>query len=155
MNRISGPLLDRIDIHVEVASVKFRELTDKRLGESSNAILERVESARKIQRERFIPSSANPSRGKHLATAGESQPVTLSNAQMSTPEIRTHCALDRTSMLMMENAMKCLGFSARAFDRILKVSRTIADLDGSEKIQSHHLAESIQYRALDRGNLGG
>ncbi len=132
MNKLSGPLLDRIDIHIEVPKVEFEQLADKRKGEKSEDIRNRVLNARKIQTERF--SNENLSY----------------NAQMGPKEIEKFCALDDSSLILIKNAMEKLNLSARAFDRILKVSRTIADLDNSENIQSPHIAEAIQYRSLDR-----
>jgi len=132
MNKLSGPLLDRIDIHIEVPKVEFEQLADKRKGEKSEDIRNRVLNARKIQTERF--SNENLSY----------------NAQMGPKEIEKFCALDDASLILIKNAMEKLNLSARAFDRILKVSRTIADLDNSENIQSPHIAEAIQYRSLDR-----
>ena len=131
--RVSGPLLDRIDIHIEVPTLAYDDLANKQDGESSAQIRQRVNVARQRQLERF---------------AGE----LFCNAQMSTRHIRRHCALDATGQALLEKAMARLGLSARAYDRILKVARTIADL-ADAPIQSQHLAEAIQYRALDRGGL--
>ncbi|MFQ6606528.1 MAG: YifB family Mg chelatase-like AAA ATPase [Fidelibacterota bacterium] len=133
MSRISGPLLDRIDIHVEVPAVPFTDLAEKQSGERSEQVKARVQQARKIQLERFA------------ATEG-----LFANAQMETQELQTYCQLDKTSADLLKNAMEKLGLSARAYDRILKVSRTIADLEGAPSIQAHHLSEAIQYRSLDR-----
>ncbi len=127
-NRISGPLLDRIDIHIEVPSVKYKEMAGEATGESSEKIRGRVEYARVIQRERF----------EHP------------NARMSPKEIKVHCRLDEDSQELLKMAMTELNLSARAYDRILKVARTIADLDHSEAIQTQHIQEAIQYRSLDR-----
>jgi len=134
VGRISGPLLDRIDIHIDVPAVKFRELTgDTPLdAEDSATIRRRVISARDRQRERF---------------AGDG---IFSNAAMTPRLIRTHCRIDSESEAMLERAMTRLGLSARAYDRILKVSRTIADLDDSDDIKSDHVAEAVHYRSLDR-----
>jgi len=132
--KISGPLLDRIDIHLDVGPVKYRELTDERLGESTNLIRKRVENARVIQHERF----------------GETREGVCSNAMMSPCEIQQCCKLDRESQRMMELSMERLGLSARAYHRILKLARTIADLDRSMQIRAYHLAEAIQYRSMDR-----
>ena len=138
LSKISGPLLDRIDIHIEVTPVPFDKLTETRKGESSIEIRKRVTSAREIQSKRFF--------------AFESIHY---NAQMSTKQIREFCALDDTSLQLLKTAMERLNLSARAFDRILKVSRTIADLEDSEIVNSNHIAEAIQYRSLDRdGWLG-
>lgn len=137
-NKISGPLLDRIDIHIEVTPVPFEKLSDQQKAESSSHIRERVTLAREIQRQRFEPFEAI-----HY------------NAQMTTKQLRTFCGLDDDSLQLLRLAMQRLNLSARAYDRILKVSRTIADLDHSENIQSQHVAEAIQYRSLDReGWLG-
>ena len=126
--RISGPLLDRIDIHVEVPRVEYDKLADDRLGEPSAAIRGRVEAARAIQRQRFA--------GTTLAC----------NADMGPAEVREFCRLDDAGKSLLRAAMTQLGMSARAFHRILKLSRTIADLEGSADIKTYHLAEAIQYR---------
>jgi len=130
--RISGPLLDRIDIHIEVPRVEYEKLSDARLGEPSTVIQARVEAARQCQRERFSRSN-NP----NGATC---------NADMSLAEVREHCALDDNSSSLMRTAMAQFQLSARAYHRILKLARTIADLAGSASIQPHHLAEALQYR---------
>lgn len=132
-NKISGPLLDRIDIHVEAPAVEFRELGSTTPAESSAVIRERVVGAREVQSRRFAGSQR-----------------CRSNAEMSHAQIRRHCALDASSTEMLRQAMEALSLSARAYDRILKVARTIADLAGSEGIAAPHLAEAIQYRTLDR-----
>ncbi|MBQ2539849.1 MAG: YifB family Mg chelatase-like AAA ATPase [Bacteroidales bacterium] len=137
MNKISGPLLDRIDIQIEVIPVPFSELSVKQPGESSAVIRERVIAARKIQEERFKDCP-----GVHC------------NAQMGTKLFRQHCALDSKCQEMMRLAMDRLGLSARAYDRVLKVARTIADLDNSPNIVSDHLAEALTYRSLDRDSWG-
>lgn len=131
--RVSGPLLDRIDIHIEVPALAYDDLANKQSGEDSAHILQRVNAARQRQLDRF---------------AGE----LFCNAQMNTRHIRRHCSLDDTGQALLEKAMARLGLSARAYDRILKVARTIADL-ADAPIQSQHLAEAIQYRALDRSGL--
>ena len=138
LNRISGPLLDRIDIHIEVVPVPFEKLSDKRTGESSAIIRERVTAARIIQEERF-----------------KEFPEIHCNAQMSSSQIRKYCYINPGGQLLLKNAMEKLGLSARAYDRILKVSRTIADLDKSTDIKNEHLAEAIQYRSLDRDSWAG
>lgn len=138
LNRISGPLLDRIDLHIEVVPVSFDELQQKSETEKSTNIRDRVIKGRKFQEERFAESTEI-----HC------------NAQMSTRQIRKHCVLNKASSELIKNAMEKLGLSARAYDRILKVSRTIADLEGSCDIQSHHLAEAIQFRSLDRDGWAG
>ena len=130
--RISGPLLDRIDIHVEVPAVRYRDLTARETGEPSAAIKARIERAREIQKRRF---------------AGDE---TLFNAHLSNRQIRTICTIDEDSRQLIEMAVDRLGLSARAHTRILKVARTIADLEGLPEIRSSHVAEAIQYRSLDR-----
>jgi magnesium chelatase family protein len=137
LSKISGPLFDRIDIHVEVIPVPFRELSDARPAEKSEVIRARVIEARQIQQKRFAE-----------------MPGIYCNAQMSVKILRKFCQLDETSNLLLKNAMDKLGLSARAFDRILKVSRTIADIDKQPHIRAEHLAEAIQYRSLDRDNWG-
>ena len=138
LSKVSGPLLDRIDIHVEVTPVPFDKLSDDRSGELSKVIRERVIKARNIQTIRF----------NDLETI-------FYNAQMGVKQIRQFCKLNDTSIKLLKSAMKQLNLSARAYDRILKVSRTIADLEGSENILSEHISEAIQYRSLDReGWLG-
>ena len=126
--RISGPLLDRIDIHVEVPRVPFEKLSSKRSGEPSATVRERVEIARAVQRERFDDLNLR------------------SNSDMGPAEIRLFCALDPTSTNLLKTAMQQLQLSARAYHRILKLSRTIADLAGEADIQTPHVAEAIQYR---------
>jgi len=133
LGRISGPLLDRIDLHVEVPQVKFREIAGDRTGETSAQIRERVVAARQRQHERF----------KH-------KPKITCNARMGTRELKQFCELDEATKELLKNAMADLNLSARAYDRILKVARTIADLAGSEKILNDHVSEAIQYRSLDR-----
>jgi magnesium chelatase family protein len=131
--KISGPLLDRIDLQIEVPALTPEEITAAAAGEASSAIRERVESARQIQRERFRRSGAQ------------------SNGEMSTRQLRRHCELDAPSRRLIEQALARLGLSARAYDRVLKVARTIADLAGCERLESSHVAEAVHYRALDRG----
>ena len=132
--RISGPLLDRIDIHIEVPRVDHLKLTDARLGEGSETIRARVERAREIQRRRF-------------AGAAQGGPVeSRANADMRPAEVRQHCKLDDAGLSLVRSAMAQLQLSARAFHRILKLARTIADLAGVESIQPAHVAEAIQYR---------
>jgi magnesium chelatase family protein len=133
INRISGPLLDRIDIHIEVVPVPFNKLSDKRSSEKSSEVRSRVSLARKIQEDRF-----NGSQNIHC------------NAQMSNVHLRQFCTINSEGELLLKNAMEKIGLSARAYDRILKVARTIADLESSTYIQPVHLAEAIQYRSLDR-----
>ena len=131
--RVSGPLLDRIDIHIEVPAVRYKELSAARAGESSEEIRKRVNSARDIQRERFT------GKGIHC------------NSQMSSRHIKKYCVIREDADRLLESAVDRLGLSARAFTRILKVARTIADLDKCEDIEARHVAEAIQYRSLDRG----
>ncbi len=138
LNKISGPLLDRIDIHIEVVPVPFKKLADTRLSENSETIRKRVVKAREIQTERFKNSTK-----------------VYSNAQMNSKQIRAYCVLNEEGKTLLKNAMEKLGLSARAYDRILKVARTIADLENSKHIATNHLAEAIQYRSLDRENWGG
>ena len=135
MNKISGPLLDRIDIHCEVAVVPFKQLSQMRPGESSAVIRERVIKARQIQEVRF-----KDYKGVHC------------NAQMSEKMIHLFAEPDEQSIDMLRMAMERLSLSARAYSRILKVARTIADLEGSERVQNRHIAEAIGYRSLDRGD---
>lgn len=138
LSKISGPLLDRIDIHIEVTPVPFDKLSDNRKAESSSSIRERVTKAREVQTARFA----------------DNEKVNY-NAQMNTKQIREFCELEENSKELLKSAMERLNLSARAYDRILKVSRTIADLENSENVLSHHIAEAIQYRSLDRdGWLG-
>ena len=133
LGRISGPLLDSIDLHVEVPQVKFREISSEQTGEDSAAIRERVVEARKRQQARFAR-----------------KPAITCNARMGPRELKAHCALERRPRNCLKFAMTDLNLSARAYDRILKVARTIADLAGAEKITSDHISEAIQYRSLDR-----
>lgn len=138
LNKISGPLLDRIDLHIEVTPVPFDKLSEERRGESSVSIRKRVTKARELQTERF---------------AGDAN--IHYNAQMSGKHIREFCKIDEASKTLLKNAMERLNLSARAYDRILKVSRTIADIEGNEQITGEHISEAIQYRSLDRdGWLG-
>jgi magnesium chelatase family protein len=133
LGRVSGPLLDRIDLHVEVPAVKFQEITGTRGGETSGQILERVMAARKRQLGRF---------------AG--RPRVTCNARMGSRELKAFCTLDERTLELLKFAMEDLRLSARAYDRILKVARTIADLAGSEGISADHVGEAVQFRALDR-----
>ncbi len=129
--RISGPLLDRIDIHIEVPRVDYEKLTSDRMGESSETIRIRIQSARDRQTARYANSES-----KHV----------VSNADMRVKEIREHCKLDDQSQSLMRSAMAQLQLSARAYHRVLKLARTIADLGGHDEIQPTHLAEALQYR---------
>ena len=147
VGKISGPLMDRIDIHIDVPAVKFNELRGKGVptGDSSEAIRERVMRAREIQLSRF-----NGNGDRRADTLVRKSAGIYSNSAMSPKQIRTFCPLDTQSEELLEKAMSRQGLSARAHDRILKVSRTIADLDGSENIQPNHISEAINYRSLDR-----
>ena len=133
LGRISGPLLDRIDLHIEVPAVKFRDITSEQTGEKSDVIRERVIAARQRQQTRFAD-----------------KPRITCNARMGSRELKSYCALDETTMELLKFAMADLKLSARAYDRVLKVARTIADLAGSEKILSDHVSEAVQCRSLDR-----
>lgn len=131
--RISGPLLDRIDIHLEVPAVQFREMSSGEPGEASSAIRDRVTHVREVQRRRFGSASK-----------------TRCNSRMSAKQIKAHCPLGEDAAGMLQMAMNELNLSARAYDRILKVARTIADLAGVDAITAEHVGEAIQYRTLDR-----
>ncbi len=133
LGRISGPLLDRVDLHVEVPPVKFGEITSERTGETSAQIRQRVVAARQRQQERF-----------------KAKPRITCNARMGSREVKACCALDEATMELLKFAMSDLNLSARAYDRVLKVARTIADLAGAETIAGDHISEAIQYRSLDR-----
>lgn len=137
LNRISGPLFDRIDIHVEVVPVDYKKLSDSRPSESSESIRTRVMKARAVQEQRFKGTSG-----------------IYANAQIPSGMLRTVCRIGDAGSTLLRNAMEKLGLSARAYDRILKLSRTIADLEGAEDIRTEHLAEAINYRSLDRENWG-
>ena len=138
LNRISGPLLDRIDIQIEIVPVPFEKMAEQKPGESSAVIRERVIKARKIQEERFA-----------------NHPGIYCNAQMESKLLQEYVVPDTQGLQLLRNAMSRLNLSARAYDRILKVARTIADLEGASSIKPHHLAEAIGYRNLDRENWGG
>ena len=138
LTRISGPLLDRIDIHLEVTPVPFNELTSLRAGERSDTIRQRVEKARELQAFRYVGDAG-----------------VYCNAQMSTKQLHEVCKITDDGRALLKTAMERLGLSARAYDRILKVSRTIADLEQSADIKTEHLAEAIQYRSLDREGRAG
>lgn len=138
LNKISGPLLDRIDLHIEVTPVPFGELSRRQAAESSSDIRSRVIAARQIQSKRF-------ENDKHVHC----------NAQMSARDLKKYCGLKTDGGALLKNAMERLGLSARAYDRILKVARTIADLDRAADIETGHLAEAIQYRSLDREGWAG
>jgi magnesium chelatase family protein len=132
VSKISGPLLDRIDIHIDMPAVKYRELRDDAGGDTSTAIRARVVAARRRQLERY--------QGEKI----------YCNAQMSSRQIARHCSISPDCERLLEIAMTRLGLSARAHDRILKVARTIADLEAAESISTTHISEAIQYRSLDR-----
>ncbi|MCX6291764.1 MAG: YifB family Mg chelatase-like AAA ATPase [Bacteroidetes bacterium] len=138
LNKISGPLLDRIDIHLEVTPVAFNELTSNRTSEKSESVRERVVKARDVQAQRFSEAKG-----------------VYSNSQMGSKMLRSVCEITDEGQQLLKTAMERLGLSARAYDRILKVSRTIADLDNSADIKTEHLAEAIQYRSLDREGWAG
>lgn len=138
LSKISGPLLDRIDLHVEVTPVNFTELSSERISEKSEVIRERVIKAREIQQKRFTE-----------------KPDLHCNAQMESKMVRQVCKISEAGQILLKKAMEKLGLSARAYDRILKVARTIADLAGTEDIQIEHLAEAIQFRSLDREGWAG
>jgi magnesium chelatase family protein len=132
MAKISGPLLDRIDIHIEVPAVPFKELSGPREGSTSETMRDQVISARAVQAARFLSSK------------------TRCNADMSTREIREYCKLSDAGTNLLRSSIQEMGLSARAHDKVLRVARTIADLDGSGEILSEHLSEAVNYRMLDR-----
>lgn len=138
LSRISGPLLDRIDIHIEIVPVPFEKLSEMKDSEPSGHVRERVMKARKVQEVRFAEEKG-----------------VYCNAQMTTKQMRIYAQIDKAGSELLKNAMQRLNLSARAYDRIIKVSRTIADLDGAENIQSNHIAEAINYRNLDREGWAG
>jgi magnesium chelatase family protein len=137
MNRISGPLLDRIDIQIEIVPVPFEKISEQRPAEPSEIVRQRVIKARDIQKKRF-----------------ENMQSVYCNAQMGSKLLRQYAVPDEAGLTLLKNAMQRLDLSARAYDRILKLSRTIADLDDSENIQTFHIAEAINYRNLDRESWG-
>jgi len=132
LSRISGPLLDRIDIHIEVPALKYDELAQKKDAEKSETIRERVMRAREVQNERY--------KGRKI----------YCNSGMTQNDLKKYCALDQASESILKRAIETLSLSARAYNRILKVSRTIADLNGKENIGVEHISEAVQYRSLDR-----
>ena len=138
LNKISGPLLDRIDLHIEVTPVSFDQITEQKRSESSAKIRSRVVAAREIQHKRF-----------------EKKPDVFSNSMMSSQMVKKVCLINEAGKTLLKTAMEKLGLSARAYDRILRVSRTIADLANSREILIEHLAEAIQYRSLDRDEWAG
>jgi magnesium chelatase family protein len=133
LGRVSGPLLDRVDLHIEVPSVPFRDITAERTGENSAQVRERVMAARRRQQQRFA-----------------ARPRITCNSRMGTRDLKAHCTLDETTLDLLKSAMSDMNLSARAYDRILKVARTIADLAAQERIAAEHVAEAIQFRSLDR-----
>lgn len=133
LGRIPGRLLDRIDLHVEVPGVRYRDIADRRAGEPSESIRGRVLHARELQRTRFV-----------------GRPEVATNAQMTARDLREHCAIGEGADALLRTAITRLGLSARAYHRVLKVARTIADLDGGGDITTAHVSEAIQYRSLDR-----
>ena len=135
--KISGPLLDRIDIQIEVVPVPFRELSNSQQGELSSSVRSRVVAARQIQELRF-----------------EAFKNIHCNAQMGSKQLRIYCKLDEACNVTLKNAMEKLNLSARAYDRIIKVARTVADLEAAPEIRIEHLAEAINYRSLDKGTWG-
>jgi len=136
LNKISGPLMDRIDLHIEVPAVKFDELSSKVKGESSEQIRARVLKARDIQEKRFIDYDG-----------------IYHNAQMTPKLLEHYCEIDDAGQTLLKLAMNKMGLSARSYARILKVSRTIADLEDSKHIKTNHIAEAIQYRSMDRNGM--
>ena len=132
LSRVSGPLLDRLDLHVEVPAVNYDELNSNTVSESSAEIKARVNAARQLQTERYKGTSVR------------------CNARLTPSTLKQFCIMDDRASMMLKTAFEKMGFSARAYDRVLKVSRTIADLDGSEVISVRHIAEAVQYRNLDR-----
>jgi magnesium chelatase family protein len=142
VSKVSGPLLDRIDIHIEVPAVQYKELRGGSATEGSAEIRTRVLAARELQHDRFLQTPAR--------TASKPSRAIFSNAHMTTQQIRTFCELSTDAERLLERAMQQQGLSARAHDRILKVARTIADLDRAQAIAVPHIAEAIQYRTLDR-----
>ncbi len=137
MHKISGPLLDRIDLHIEVSPVQYEELRGKDESDTSATIAKRVQKAREIQFQRFALEEG-----------------VYTNAQMNSSQLKKFCAISSEAETLLKNAMEQFQLSARAFDRILKVSRSIADLEGKENIEINHLSEAIQYRNLDRSSWG-
>jgi magnesium chelatase family protein len=134
-SRVSGPLMDRIDIHIDVPAVPYKELSKEYACEKSESIQQRVSDARELQLARFTNDKI------------------YANGQMKTRHMKKYCSLTSDAQGLLDTAMQKLGLSARAYSRILKVSRTIADLDASYNIDGRHIAEAIQYRTLDRGQM--
>jgi magnesium chelatase family protein len=149
VSKVSGPLLDRIDIHIEVPAVQYKELRGGASAEGSAQIRERVLAARERQHARFLRVGTE-AEARTRPTGKNASQVVYSNAQMTTQQIRLYCELSTEAERILERAMQQQGLSARAHDRILKVARTIADLEGALDIAVKHIAEAIQYRTLDR-----
>lgn len=150
VSKVSGPLLDRIDIHIEVPAVQYKELRSGTSAEGSAEIRARVLAARERQHARFTVVGVSGAEPRTRPTGRNASQVVYANAQMTTQQIRVHCELSSDAERILERAMQQQGLSARAHDRILKVARTIADLEGGADIQVKHIAEAIQYRTLDR-----
>jgi magnesium chelatase family protein len=151
VSKVSGPLLDRIDIHIEVPAVQYKELRGGACAEGSAEIRTRVLAARERQHTRFaVPAGINAQPERTKGTAKSHAKPIFSNSQMNTQQIRTFCELSSDAERLLERAMQQQGLSARAHDRILKVARTIADLSAERDIAVKHIAEAIQYRTLDR-----
>jgi len=145
ITRLSGPLLDRVDIHIFVPRLSYEDLSTQEKSESSQEIKKRVEKAREIQRERFLESNKD----KKGISSGNAFP-TYCNAHMKSRELRLYCRLNKHAKALMRDAFSSLSLSARSYDKILKVARTIADLAGSEIIEEIHVAEALQYRLMDK-----
>jgi len=150
VSKVSGPLLDRIDIHIEVPAVQYKELRSGASAEGSAQIRTRVLAARERQHARFTTVAAPGTEPRTRPTGRNASQSVYANAQMTTQQIRLYCELSSDAERILERAMQQQGLSARAHDRILKVARTIADLEAVPDIQVKHIAEAIQYRTLDR-----
>jgi len=146
MSRLSGPLLDRIDLHIQVPRLPYEDISHQPKGESSREIKNRVEQARNLQRQRF--SAEEQASGSHSKPS-----LVTCNAGMGPREVRLHCKLTKDAKALLKDAFIRLNLSARSYDRILKVSRTIADLIGCELIEESHVAEALQYRSMDNKSL--
>jgi magnesium chelatase family protein len=150
VSKVSGPLLDRIDIHIEVPAVQYKELRGGNSAEGSAEIRARVLAARERQHERFALQANGAAAERTKANGRSASRAIYANAQMNTQQIRLYCELSSDAERILERAMQQQGLSARAHDRILKVARTIADLEAANEIAVKHIAEAIQYRTLDR-----